>query len=77
MVNPIRQWRTNLGLTQPSCAQSVGVAQSTLGRIEKGHGCTADTAWKFIQFSDGALDLLDLVSDETRDEAIRTRQHAA
>ena len=68
MQNPLRQWRKGCGLTQPQVARAVGLAQSTIGRIESGLGCQSDTAYKLIEYAQGALSLWDLISDEAREK---------
>jgi transcriptional regulator with XRE-family HTH domain len=69
MVNPLRRWRIARGLSQPQLGAAVGVAQSTINRIEAGHGCNADTAYRLILYAEGELRLIDLVSEVNRDAA--------
>lgn len=76
MQNRVRQWREGRSLTQPELARAIGVAQSTIGRIEKGNGCHSDTAYVLLEFAGGALSLWDLVSDAARRRLANRRLEA-
>ncbi len=48
-VNPVRELRTQLGMTQEEFAHAIAVTVSTVNRWENGHANPSKLAWRAIQ----------------------------
>ncbi|MDF5166534.1 helix-turn-helix domain-containing protein [Vibrio parahaemolyticus] len=47
-MNRIKEYRTNLGITQQQLADELGVYQATVNRYEKGRDPNLKTCWRII-----------------------------
>ena len=61
-MNPLATYRLRLGLSLRRCADELGIDLRSLWRMERGGGCTLETAGKIVLNSDGEVGFVDLLA---------------
>jgi len=66
-MNPLAAYRQRLGLSLRRCADELGIDLRSLWRMERGGGCTLETAAKIVLNSDGEVGFADLLATTAPD----------